>query len=131
MSEYIKWEKTFLTLILKTQIKETDWFIDYSCQILPMEGKCIRNHDTDVNIMPKEHCEAFVAYMKLIQLRDTWVEDKNLDDPPITYRILYQNNMFDVFQGHTSTGLSFLDKEEAKEFMMTFKDLLETTKPLL
>lgn len=81
--------------------------------------------------MPDELCEAFSAYAKLIQLRNAWVGDENLDDSPVTYRILYQDNIFDVFQGHTSTGLSFLDKEEAKEFMVTFKDLLETAKPLL
>ena len=112
-------------------VQETDWFITDNCQILPMVRKRVRNHDTDVNIMPKEHCEAFLAYIKLFQLRNAWVEDENLDDSPVTYRILYQDNMFDVFQGHTSTGLSFLDKEEAEEFMVTFKDLLKTAKPLL
>lgn len=112
-------------------VQETDWFIADNCRIIPLVRKRVRNPYTDINVMPKEHCEAFVAYMKLIQLRDVWVEDKNLNDSPITYRILYQDNMFDVFQGHTSTGLSFLDKEEAKEFMVTFKDLLETAKPLL
>lgn len=81
--------------------------------------------------MPDKLCEAFAAYAKLMQLRNAWMKDENLDDSSVTYRILYQDNMFDVFQGHTSTGLSFLDKEEAKEFMVTFKDLLETAKPLL
>lgn len=112
-------------------IQETDCFITDNCQILPMSAKCARIPDSGVNVMPKEHCEAFVAYMKLFQLRNAWVKDENLDDSPVTYRILYQDNMFDVFQGHTSTGLSFLDKEEAKEFMVAFKDLLNIAKPLL
>lgn len=115
----------------KNPVKETDWFIDDSCQILHLVRKRVRNPYTDINVMPKEHCEAFAAYMKLFQLRNAWVKDENLDDSPVTYRIIYQDNMFDVFQGHTSTGLSFLDKEEAKEFMVTFKDILETAKPLL
>ena len=112
-------------------VQETDWFITDNCQILPMVRKRVRNHDTDVNIMPKEHCEAFLAYMKLFQLRNAWVKNENLEELPTTYKILYQDGEFDIFRGHTSTGLSFVYKEEAKEFMVTFKDLLETAKPLL
>ena len=38
---------------------------------------------------------------------------------------------FDVFRGHTSTGLSFVSKEDAKEFAETFGELLNIAKPLL
>lgn len=113
-------------------IKETDYFINSCGCIIPMSGReKRRNDDSNVNKMSKEYYKAFVAYMKLIQLRNAWVKDENLDDSPVTYKILYQDDTFDVFKGHTSTGLSFLDKEEAKEFMVTFKDLLNIAKPLL
>ena len=112
-------------------VQETDWFINDNCQIRPMEGKYTRNHDTDVNIMPKEHCEAFLAYMKLFQLRNAWVKNENLEDLPTAYKILYQDGEFDIFRGHTSTGLSFVSKEDAKEFAETFRELLNIAKQLL
>ena len=115
----------------QSPIKEGDYFMTNWGEVHPMERRGERNSKIDINIMPKDHCAAFVAYMKLFQLRNVWVKDENLDDSSVTYKILYQDNMFDVFRGHTSTGLSFSDKEEAKEFMETFKDLLETAKPLL
>ena len=120
----------------QTSITKDDWCIEYGevCEVFDQRFYTTeqeRDPMTCIDVMSKEYCEAFVAYMKLFQLRNAWVKNENLDDSPVTYRILYQDNMFDVFQGHTSTGLSFLDKEEAKEFMVTFKDFLETAKPLL
>lgn len=112
-------------------VQETDWFITDNCRIIPLVRKRVRDHDTDVNVMPKEHCEAFLAYMKLMQLRNAWVGDENLEELSTAYKILYQDGEFDIFRGHTSTGLSFVSKEDAKEFMSTFKDLLEVAKPLL
>ena len=121
---------------IQNPITKDDWCIEYGevCEVFDQRFYTTeqeRDTITCIDVMSKELCEAFLAYMKLIQLRNAWVKNENLEDLPVTYRILYQDNMFDVFQGHTSTGLSFLDKEEAKEFMVTFKDLLETAKPLL
>lgn len=112
-------------------IQETDWFIDDSCQILPIEGSCIRDYDTSANIMSKKYCEAFVAYMRLIQLRNAWVKDKNLDELQATFKILYQDNKLSIFRVNSSTGLSFSDALDAADFFNTFIDLLEVAKPLL
>lgn len=136
-TEYLKWYHTdnrprsWEEYCRQTPIPKENYYISSNSKVLSGIKERYRDADSDVSVMPKEHCEAFLAYMKLFQLRNAWVEDENLDDSPVTYRILYQDNMFDVFQGHTSTGLSFIDKEAAKEFMVTFKDLLETAKPLL
>lgn len=115
----------------QNHVQETDWFIADNCRIIPLVRKRVRDPYTDINVMPQEHCEAFLAYMKLMQLRNAWVKNENLEELPTTYKILYQDGEFDVFRGHTSTGLSFVSKEDAKEFAETFKDLLETAKPLL
>lgn len=108
-----------------------EWLISVNCEVLKYNLKAERNVRTDINAMSQELCEAFLAYMKLIQLRNAWVKDEYLDDLSSTYKILYQDDMFDVFKGHTATGLSFQNKEEAKEFMETFGNLLKTAKPLL
>lgn len=118
----------------QTPLKEGDRFITTWSEINELnlaEGCVNRNPKVDANVMSKDYCEAFVAYMKLFQLRNAWVKDENLDDLSVTYKILYQDGMFNVFKGHTSTGLSFSNKEEAKEFMETFGNLLKMAKPLL
>lgn len=112
-------------------VQETDWFIADNCRIIPLVRKRVRDPYTDINVMPQEHCEAFLAYMKLMQLRNAWVKNENLEDLPTAYKILYQDGEFDIFRGHTSTGLSFVSKEDAKEFAETFKDILDIAKPLL
>lgn len=112
-------------------VQETDWFITDNCRIIPLVRKRVRDPYTDINVMPQEHCEAFLAYMKLMQLRNAWVKNENLEELPTTYKILYQDGGFDIFRGHTSTGLSFVSKEDAKEFAETFRELLNTAKSLL
>lgn len=111
-------------------VQETDWFIDDSCQILPIEGNCARDYDTSANIMSREYCEAFVSYMKLMQLRNAWVKDYN--DVNMDYRIIASNCKIDVlYCCYYNTGLSFPTQAMADEFAETFKDLLEVAKPLL
>lgn len=111
--------------------KEDDWFISGACGILKCNGKRERGTTADINIMSKELCEAFLAYMKLIQLRNAWVKNENLEELPTVYKILYQDGEFDIFRGHTSTGLSFVSEEDAKEFAETFRELMNIAKPLL
>ena len=115
----------------QTPIKEGDYFMTNWGEVHPMERRGERNSKIDINIMPKDHCAAFVAYMKLFQLSNAWVKNENLEELPTTYKILYQDGGFDVFRGHTSTGLSFVSKEDAKEFAETFRELLTIAKPLL
>lgn len=109
-------------------IKEGECYIDDVCCISAAAtlGKQ-RNVDMDANIMSKDLCEAFLAYMKLIQLRNAWVKngDENL------YRIVWSPNrgFWCVRSGHN--GLSFSTEDMADEFIGTFKDLLEVAKPLI
>ena len=69
--------------------------------------------------------------MRLIQLRNAWVKDKNLDELQATFKILYQDNKLSIFRVNSSTGLSFSDALDAADFFNTFINLLEVAKPLL
>ena len=111
-------------------VQETDWFIADNCQIIPLIRKRVRNPYTDINIMPKDNCAAFVAYMKLFQLRNAWVKD--CDDANMNYRIIASNCKIDILYCCVpKMGLSFPTQKMADEFAEVFKDLLETAKPLL
>lgn len=111
-------------------IKAGDSYINEISEILSLEGSRDRDEDDDVNVMPEYLCEAFLAYMKLIQLRNAWVKDcengnKNL------YRIVWSPSKgFWCFYGGWK-GLSFPTKAMADKFINTFKDLLEEAKPLI
>lgn len=115
----------------QTPIPKDNYYISSNSKVLSGIKERYRDADSDVSVMSKELCEAFLAYMKLIQLRNAWVKNENLEELPTTYKILYQDGEFDVFRGHTSTGLSFVSEEDAKEFAETFKDILDIAKPLL
>lgn len=90
----------------------------------------IRNSIYDVSAMSKELCEAFLTYMKLIQLRNAWVKD--CDYMNMCHKVVIGNDKPYVLNyNHSTTGLSFPYAMLADEFINTFKDLLETAKPLL
>lgn len=139
--EYQEWYNTNIDLprsweeyCKQTPKKEGDYYITSWGEVNEInlvECNVNRNPKVDANVMSKEHCEAFLAYMKLIQLRNAWVKNENLEELPTVYKILYQDGEFDIFRGHTSTGLSFVSEEDAKEFAETFRELLNIAKPLL
>lgn len=80
--------------------------------------------------MPDKLCEAFAAYAKLMQLRNAW--EKNDKALPRMYKILVMGDSIKVYAyANTVEGISFSSIVTAKEFMSTFKDLLEVAKPLL
>lgn len=110
-------------------IKEGEYFISTACGIHKhIDGR--RELETDVNVMSKDLCEAFLAYMKLIQLRNAWVEGCDAED--CFYKIVAKADV--ILSGlRTSfmSGLSFPTASMANEFMNTFEDLLEVAKPLL
>lgn len=114
----------------QSPIKEGDYFMTNWGEVHPMERRGERNSKIDINIMPKDHCAAFVAYMKLFQLRNTWVKD--CDDVNMNYRIIASNCKIDILYCCVpKMGLSFPTQEMADEFAEIFKDLLEVAKPLL
>lgn len=107
-------------------IKEGDCSITRYSNCLELDPD-ERHANTDANVMSKDLCEAFIAYMKLIQLRNAWVKngDENL------YRIVWSPSKGCwCFYGGWN-GLSFPTASMAEEFVNTFKDLLEVAKPLI
>ena len=112
-------------------IKEGECYIDDVSCILDVAtlGKR-RNVDMDANIMSKDLCEAFLAYMKLIQLRNAWVKD--YDKISCYCKIAPENDgIMRKSCDYFMYGLSFPTPSMADEFIETFKDLLEIAKPLL
>ena len=107
-------------------IKEGECCINRYSKCLELDSR-ERHANSDANVMSKDLCDAFIAYMKLIQLRNAWVKDgdENL------CRIVWSPNrgFWRVRSGHN--GLSFSTEAIAEEFINTFKDLLEEAKPLI
>lgn len=112
-------------------IKVGDSYIDEISDINSIDGSRDRDEDDDVNVMPRYLCEAFLAYMKLIQLRNAWVKDSENGDKDEYLKIVYteERGFYNVRLG--KTGLSFPTSAMAEEFINTFKDLLEVAKPLI
>lgn len=112
-------------------IKAGDCYIDEISYINFIENPRQRDEDDDVNTMPKYLCEAFLAYMKLIQLRNAWVKDCENGDKDGYLKIVYTEDrgFYTVYLG--KTGLSFPTSSMADKFIETFKDLLEVAKPLI
>lgn len=81
--------------------------------------------------MSKDLCEAFIAYMKLIQLRNAWVKDSENGDDDEYLKIVYTAERGFCVVRLGKTGLSFPTSAMAEEFINTFKDLLEEAKPLI
>ena len=113
-------------------IKEGECYIDDVCNILDATTSLVLTRDAamDANVMSKGLCEAFLAYMKLIQLRNAWVKDCGAEN--FYYKIVAKDdiilkNSCDYFM----YGLSFPTVSMADDFMDTFEDLLEIAKPLL
>jgi len=110
-------------------IKDIEFFIDAEChfeEVPPRERIFWR----DANVMSDKLCKAFLAYMKLIQLRNAWVKDCT-DCVTFARITTIHNSLTIMVVGDNTNGLSFYSKDVAQEFIDTFKDLLETAKPLL
>lgn len=100
--------------------------IHHYIDIIPLLGRG-GDASTDVHAMSRDLCDAFIAYMKLIQLRNAWVKDG--DENP--YRIVWSPNRGFWCARYGHNGLSFSTEAIAEEFINTFKDLLEIAKPLI
>lgn len=80
--------------------------------------------------MPDKLCEAFAAYVKLMQLRNAWI--KNDEPSHCVHKIFVLGDSVKVITyPNTVEGLSFSSFTTANDFIYTFKDLLEEAKPLL
>lgn len=116
-------------------ITKDDWCIEYGevCEVFDQRFYTTeqeRDPMTCIDVMSKEYCEAFLAYMKLFQLRNAWVKD--CDDANMNYRIMTSDGKIDILCCYIpKTGLSFPTQEMAADFQDIFKDLLEVAKPVL
>ena len=111
-------------------IKKGEKFISANCGIFDMSER-LRYADSDANVMPKRLCEAFLAYMKLIQLRNAWVKDCENGDEDEYRKIVYTTERGFYGVRLEKTGLSFPTLAMAEEFIKTFGYLLEIAKPLI
>ena len=110
-------------------IKDIEFFIDAECHFEEVPPRK-RIFWRDANVMSNKLCKAFLAYMKLIQLRNAWVKDCT-DCVTFAKITTIHNSLTIMIVGDNTNGLSFYSKDMAQEFLDTFKDLLETAKPLL
>ena len=137
-TEFRKWYNSndkpmsWIEYCKQNPIKAGDSYIDEISAITVIENSRDRDEDNDVNTMPEYLCNAFLAYMKLIQLRNAWVKDCENGGNNVEYlKIVYteERGFYTVYLG--KTGLSFPTSAMAEEFINIFKDLLEEAKPLL
>ena len=134
--EYLKWYNeagrptTWEEYCEQNPIKEGEYRIDRFSQCSELDPD-VRFANSDANVMSKDLCEAFIAYMKLIQLRNAWVKDCEDGDDDEYLKIVYttERGFYVVRLG--KTGLSFPTSAMAEDFINTFKDLLEAAKPLI
>nr|DAI53181.1 MAG TPA: hypothetical protein [Caudoviricetes sp.] len=112
-------------------IKDGDCYIDEMCAISAIADSRDRDEDSDVNTMPEHLCNAFLAYMKLIQLRNAWVKGCESFRENEARKITYTEARGFLSVLSIKTGLSFPTSTMTEEFINTFKDLLEVAKPLL
>lgn len=94
-----------------------------------------RDPKTGVKIMSKEYCEAFHAYMKLVQLKSYWDKDYNYNDYVDRYKLVFLEENITTFpvldDGNRLHGFYFPTREYAMEFYSTFEDLFKMAKPIL
>lgn len=118
-------------------LPETCYYIDDKGSIMDFEKKNVADATlADPNILTsKEYAEAFLALMQLIRFRDIWNEDwiadwgENSDEK---YAIYFDDNRIECSYFYSTRHvLVFKTKELRDKFLETFKDLIETAKPLL
>lgn len=142
---YMKWFEN-------NEHEVTSW--EEYCEKVPMIGKhyyysecgnlttiddsCYTTRDPmlDVNVMPKELCEAFHAYMKLVQLKAYWDKDYDYNHYNGRYKIALNKENNIIFEPialdkSPVIGFYFPTKKYANKFYETFKDLFEIAKPIL
>ena len=135
-NEYLRWYNSndrpmsWEEYCEQNPLTDRDWCISGNCGVLSCIPGRMRDAGRDANAMSKELCKAFLAYMKLIQLRNAWVRD--YDYMNMYHKVVVCNDAPYVKSVHHSvSGLSFPDAMMANEFINTFRDLLKTAKPLI
>ena len=106
--------------------------------LITIDNRCYTTKDSMsyVNVMPKELCEAFHAYMKLVQLKAYWDKDYDYNNYSGRYKIVFNKENDIIFKpivlGKSPViGFYFPTRKYANKFYETFKDLFEIAKPIL
>lgn len=134
--EYLKWYNeagrptTWEEYCEQNPIKEGECRINKYSKCLELDPD-VRFANSDANVMSEDLCKAFIAYMKLIQLRNAWVKDCENGDEDEFRKIAYTEELDFFVVRLGKTGLSFPTSDMAEEFINTFKDLLEVAKLLI
>ena len=125
---------------LPTTLEETIPFIPERCYYIDIDGD-IKSSASDQDLMEaniltsEEYAEAFLALMQLIRFRDIWNEGWVADwtNVEVTkYVIRYDDsNIISTWRTTLSSPLVFKTEVLRDKFLETFKDLIETAKPLL
>ena len=118
-------------------LPEICYYMDDKGSIMDFEKKQVADATlADPNILTsKEYAEAFLALMQLIRFRDIWNEGWIADwtNVEVTkYVIRYDNSsIVSTWRTLLSSPLVFKTIELRDKFLETFRDLIETAKPLL
>ena len=118
-------------------LPEICYYIDDKSSIMDFEKKNVADTTlADPNILTsKEYAEAFLALMQLIRFRDIWNEGWIADweeDSSEKYVMYFDGNKIKYSYFYSASHvLAFKTSELRDEFLETFKDLIETAKPLL
>ena len=121
----------------KVPVTNEDYYYSNHDGLMAIINKYNKNRDpkTDVNIMSKDLCTAFHAYMKLVQLKSYWDKDYNYNDYINRYKLAFlgKNITISPFSnvGNNLHGFYFPTREYAEEFYSTFEDLFKIAKPIL
>lgn len=134
--EIDKEKSTFEKIVFKKIPENPKTWEDY-CSL--MEGKIV--HHTDFNYIilesfqdahnmfsTKERAKQFIAFGKLLQLRDYWVGDwkRNSDNIYIIYK-----NVIMAAVHNSDFPLTFPTRKMAEEFKDCFEDLIKEAYPLV
>ena len=118
-------------------LPEICYYMDDKGSIMDFEKKNVADATlADPNILTsKEYAEAFLALMQLIRFRDIWNEGWIADwtNVEVTkYLIRYDSSsIISTWRTTLSSPLVFKTSELRDKFLKTFKDLIETAKPIL
>ena len=126
-------EKSKLPMTWKELEYLKGYYINSSSQIQPYTSKETDNDNK--NTWPtKELAEAALALSQLLQLRDRWNGDWKADwqkaDEKHVITIIADRTQKDWFTA-VNKVLAFKTPELRDKFLDTFRDLIETAKPLL
>ncbi len=141
-SDYRNWyirsdkPKSWEEFCEQNPIKKTEYYINGASEICRIGGTVPRGTAHKNQLPSKEYANAFLAYMQLIQLRNTWLKGNK---KPLTWKIETGYNKPIVVGGSpwnkneddAYSGLAFPTWDLANEFLITFKELLEKAKILL